>query len=318
MIDMVSIGEYLIDFVPSGLSAQGQEQYAACPGGAVANVAAVMAGWGHSTALITRVGDDHFGSLLQRAIQDVGVDIRYIVRDENRHTTVAFVHWDASGDRSFTFLRDGAADVALCVADIPVSLIQDAKILHFGSLSFTHSPAREATYLALDTAREAGCLISYDPNLRVALWPSPADAKAGMQRGLSYCTVLKIAEEEAALLTGCKQPETAARWLLERYDNIQVVYVTMGAQGAWGCTRTHTVFCPAFSVEAVDTTGAGDSFMAGVLSCALKDGLPKTREALDSAVRTGCACGAVCATRYGAIPARPSWTEVEALRGVMQ
>ena len=192
MLDVIAIGEVLIDFTPAGRAAGGNEQFECNPGGAPANVAAALSQLGAKSALISKVGQDQFGSLLHNTLLSSGVDVSEVTFTSEASTTLAFVHLDDKGDRSFSFFRKPGADTFLHSEDVPLDRIKNSKVLHFGSLSMTHEPARTATTMAVLKAKEAGVLLSFDPNIRFALWDSKEEAKQNILWGMKYADILKI------------------------------------------------------------------------------------------------------------------------------
>ena len=194
--DVTSLGELLIDFTENGTSAQGNPIMEANPGGAPCNVLAMLERLGKKTAFIGKVGKDMFGNQLKAAVEEVGIDTRALIMDEEVHTTLAFVHTYPDGDRDFSFYRNPGADMMLTMDEVPDDLIRDSRIFHFGTLSSTHEGVREATRHAIEVAKEAGCIITFDPNLRPPLWKSLEDARVEIEYGLTKCDVLKISDNE--------------------------------------------------------------------------------------------------------------------------
>ena len=200
--DVTALGELLIDFTENGTSKQGNPLMEANPGGAPCNVLAMLSGLGHKTAFIGKVGNDFFGKQLEDAITEVGIDATYLRKDDEVHTTLAMVHTYPDGDRDFSFYRNPGADMMLTEDEIPEELIRDTRIFHFGTLSMTHEGVRAATKKAIDIAKEAGAIISFDPNLREPLWNSLDEAKEQVLYGLGKCDILKISDNEIQWLTG--------------------------------------------------------------------------------------------------------------------
>ena len=194
--DVTALGELLIDFTENGTSAQGNPIMEANPGGAPCNVLAMLERLGKKTAFIGKVGKDMFGNQLKAAVEEVGIDTRALIMDEEVHTTLAFVHTYPDGDRDFSFYRNPGADMMLTMDEVPDDLIRDSRIFHFGTLSSTHEGVREATRHAIEVAKEAGCIITFDPNLRPPLWKSLEDARVEIEYGLTKCDVLKISDNE--------------------------------------------------------------------------------------------------------------------------
>lgn len=311
---LLTLGEALVDLVattPGPLAdAVGFERAA---GGAPANVAVGVARLGQPAGFIGKVGADAFGDHLASTLAAEGVDISGLKRSTMR-TAVAFVSLGEDGEREFLFYRHACADMALAPAEIDEAQVVGAAWLHVGSLSMTAEPARSATLHALNVAREAGVPRSVDPNLRLDLWSSEGAAKAAIRELLKYAVVAKVAEDELAFLTGASSVEAAASLL---GGETQLVVVTRGAAGTTYVTSAFSGHVPAFSVEAVDTTGAGDAFTAALLSRAMADpGLLTTEGALVGVLRLASAYAALTVTRRGAIPALPTRAELaEFMRG---
>ena len=228
--DVTALGELLIDFTENGRSAQGNPTFEANPGGAPCNVLAMLSKLGNKTAFIGKVGDDFFGKQLRDAITEVGIDASYLLKDEV-HTTLALVHNRPDGDRDFSFYRNPGADMMLTEDEVHEELIQNSKIFHFGTLSMTHEGVREATKKALDVAKNAGVMISFDPNLRPPLWDSLETAREQVLYGLGFCDVLKISDNEIEWLTGENDYTAGVEWIRKRY-NIPLILVSMGRDGS--------------------------------------------------------------------------------------
>lgn len=269
MVEVVALGELLIDFTLQHTDPAGYPVMAAHPGGAPANFLAALSRYGVKTALLAKVGDDAFGRLLTRTLQSEGVDISAVRKDSEVFTTLAFVTLDEKGDRQFSFARKPGADTCLRPEELDPNLIRSARVFHFGSLSLTHEPVRSTTRQALRLAKERGCLITYDPNYRPALWDCPEQAKEQMLWGLEQADVVKLSEEELKFLLGTDVAQGAQR-LLEEYD-LQLVFVTMGEQGCYFANRQCCGEVPALcDLSVVDTTGAGDIFFGAALSRLLR------------------------------------------------
>ena len=224
--DVTALGELLIDFTENGTSAQGNPLLEANPGGAPCNVLAMLERLGKKTAFIGKVGKDMFGEQLKNAVQEVGIDTKALVMDEEVHTTLAFVHTYPDGDRDFSFYRNPGADMMLTVDEVPDDLIRDSRIFHFGTLSSTHQGVREATRHAIQVAKDAGCIITFDPNLRPPLWNSLEDARKEIEYGLTKCDVLKISDNEVEFLFDTTDYDKGAALIEETY-HIPLVLITM-------------------------------------------------------------------------------------------
>ena len=225
--DVTALGELLIDFTENGISAQGNPLLEANPGGAPCNVLAMLEKLGKKTAFIGKVGKDMFGEQLKTAVEEVGIDTRNLVMDEEVHTTLAFVHTYPDGDRDFSFYRNPGADMMLTMDEVPDDLIRDSRIFHFGTLSSTHEGVREATRHAIEVAKEAGCIITFDPNLRPPLWKSLEDARVEIEYGLTKCDVLKISDNEVEFLFDTTDYDKGAALIEEKY-HIPLVLITLG------------------------------------------------------------------------------------------
>ena len=229
--DVTALGELLIDFTENGKSGQGNPLFEANPGGAPCNVLAMLSKLGHKTTFIGKVGKDFFGQQLKEAISEVGICADYLFMDEEVHTTLALVHTYPDGDRDFSFYRNPGADMMLTEAELPLDVLQDTKIFHFGTLSMTHEGVRAATKKAVQTAKAAGAWISFDPNLRPPLWKSLDEAKEQVLYGLEYCDILKISDNEITWLTGEEDYSAGVAWINSRY-HIPLVLVSMGKEGS--------------------------------------------------------------------------------------
>lgn len=315
MYDVIALGEVLIDFTPSGVNDQGCLLFARNPGGAPANVLAANSRLGGKTALMGKVGDDLFGRFLAQTLTEAGINTQGLVLDGQVHTTLAFVQLRADGERDFGFYRDPGADTCLRPEEVDLSLVEQGDIFHFGSLSLTHEPARSATRHALGHARRCGKLISYDPNYRPPLWPDERTAVAAMAACLPDADLVKVSEEEMALLTGETDLARGSLRLAERGPGL--VLVSRGEAGSYYRRGADCGAVPPFRVKAVDTTGAGDAFLGAVHAGLRGKGradLPHLSvEGLEHLLRFANAAGALTTTQPGAIPALPTRAEIEAL-----
>lgn len=312
--DVTALGELLIDFTENGQSGQGNTLFEANPGGAPCNVLAMLARLGRRTAFIGKVGGDSFGRLLRDTIVAAGIDDTGLALDDQVNTTLAFVQTAPDGDRDFSFFRNPGADTQLRPQELRPELLQNSRIFHFGSLSLTHSPAREATAAALDMAQQAGALISFDPNLRPPLWASLGKAKEQILWGIGHCQLLKIAEEELAFVTGEESIAQGQTALRRRYPSLRLVLVTCGKEGSWAFYRDMAVFQPAYPVKAIDTTGAGDTFCGCCLHSVLEYGIDNlTKEQLSHMLSFANAAAGLVTTKKGAIRSMPLPEEIAAL-----
>lgn len=311
--DVTALGELLIDFTENGISEQGNPLYEANPGGAPCNVLAMLTGMGHKTAFIGKVGNDFFGTQLKEAINNVGICSEYLYMDDEVHTTLAMVHTFPDGDRDFSFYRNPGADMMLTEKEIPEMLIKDSKIFHYGTLSMTHENVRRATKKAVCIAREAGALISFDPNLRPPLWKSMDEAREQVLYGLGHCDILKISDNEIQWLTGKSDFTEGADWINSRY-NIPLILVSMGKQGSRAYYDGKMAeAAPFLRDNTIETTGAGDTFCGCVLHYVLEHGLENLSEENLKEMLTFANCAAsLITTKKGALRVMPSKEEIEA------
>ena len=312
--DVTALGELLIDFTENGNSEQGNPLMEANPGGAPCNMLAMIQKLGGTTAFIGKVGKDMFGRQLRQAVESVGIDTRNLMEDEEVHTTLAFVHTFPDGDRDFSFYRNPGADMMLTKEEIQEDLIRNSKVFHFGTLSSTHEGVREATRYAIDVAKEAGCLVSFDPNLRPPLWKTLEDARKEIEYGLSKTDILKISDNEVEFLCGTSDYDEGAKMLIEKY-NIPFVCVTLGKDGSRAYYKGMHVEVPGFvQKNTIETTGAGDTFCGCMLHYIIQHGLEDlTEENLRELLTFANAAASVITTRKGALAVMPSKEEVERL-----
>ena len=312
------MGEALIDFVPlqSGVSLIETAAFKKAAGGAPANVAAGLAKLGLHSAFVGKVGSDPFGRFLEKTFGDAGVDVSRMVFDKKVKTGLAFVAHKPGGVPEFTFYRDPSADMLLEPSELDADFIARSRVFHYGSISMISEPSRSATRGAAKIALDAGALVSYDPNYRPSLWESPAQAKAGMIEGLAFAHVVKLSEEELAFLTGLDSMVAGTAALLEMAGNASVVLVTRGPDGCFWATKNDRGVSPGFKVEPIDTTGAGDAFVAGTLFKLLEMDISPRKmgvlgpDQLGPLCRFANAMGAIVATKLGAIQSMPTIAEV--------
>ena len=311
--DVVALGELLIDFAPHSVNEGGYPVLSANPGGAPGNFLAALNMYGCKTAMIGKVGDDMFGRLLVRTLQDAGIETKGVVMDKNQFTTLAFVSLDKSGNRDFSFARKPGADTCLTTDEINESLITDARVFHFGTLSLTNEPAASATRKAIELAKKRGLIISLDPNLRKPLWQNEADAKAAMEWSLRQADIVKISDEEIEFLWGLS-PEAGGKKLLNEYG-VSLAYITLGPKGCYAVTASHsvTVNSPA-GIRVMDTTGAGDIFGGSAMSQFLqykKSPADLSEAELTQIVRFACTAASLSTQKHGGITSVPTLPEVQ-------
>ena len=312
MIDVVALGELLIDFTTVSTDAVGYPTMAAHPGGAPANFLAALAKFGASTALLGKVGTDTFGRLLTGTLKKAGIETRGLIAAEDVFTTLAFVTLDEHGDREFAFSRKPGADTCIRYEELDLGLIDEARVFHFGTLSLTDEPARSATYRAVAYAKSRGKLITYDPNLRSPLWDDLDVCRSQLLWGLGQADVVKISDEEVAFLFGLGAEEGADH-ILNNFG-VKLVFVTCGADGCFFRNAIAGGWVPAMEdIKVVDTTGAGDIFGGSALWKLLQ--LGKTPEALSGAelaevARFACTAAGLSTTRPGGISSVPAYGEI--------
>ena len=308
--DVTALGELLIDLTQNGMSEQGNPILEANPGGAPCNVLACLSKHGHKTAFIGKVGKDGFGDQLTKGLVETGISTEGLQYDTQVHTTMAVVHTYADGARALSFYRNPGADMMLKAEEVDEQIIKNSKIFHFGSLSMTDQPCRSAHLHALKIAEEAGCLRSYDPNLRPPLWPNLEVAKENILELMAHCDILKISDNEIQWLSGKEDYDEGIAWLRSQFD-IPLIFLTLGKDGSrayCGDVRTQQA---GFKLNTIETTGAGDTFFGSVLHQILEKGFrPYTKEELDEMLRFANAAAALVTTRRGALRVMPSKDEI--------
>ena len=294
MYDVIALGELLVDLAERTKDENGYPTLAANPGGAPGNFLAALSAYGKKTAFLAKVGDDTFGHLLKNTMRRAGIDTRGILISPDTFTTLAFVTFDAHGDRSFAFARKPGADT-----------LAESRVFHFGSLSCTDEPARTATQKAAAYARAHGKLVTYDPNYRAPLWKTEQEAKEQILWGLSQADIVKISDEETQFLWGCGPEEGAERVLAL---GARLVMVTLGPKGCLLKNKQAEFSCGCPKVHPVDTTGAGDIFGGSAISRFLElEKAPEalTRDELSYMARYAAAAASLSTEVSGAIPSIP-------------
>ena len=313
MVDVVALGELLIDFTCISADGEGYPTMAAHPGGAPANFLAALAKFGAKTALLGKVGSDAFGKLLLGTLRNAGIETDGMVVSDDVFTTLAFVTLDESGDREFSFARKPGADMQMRFEELNLKLIDEAKVFHFGTLSLTDEPARSATYQAVEYAKKAGKLITYDPNLRKPLWKDLEVCKQQMLWGLGQADVVKISDEEVQFLFGMGVQE-GAEHLLRNYG-VKLVFVTCGAEGCYFKNAVACGMVPSLKdIKVADTTGAGDIFGGSAVWKLLQYGkAPESlnEEELCDVVSFACTAAGLSTTKPGGISSVPEREAVE-------
>lgn len=309
--DILALGEILIDFTHNGVSSQGNGMFEANPGGAVSNVLAMMNRLGHTTAFMGKVGNDIFGKLLIRTLDELSINTQNVLVDQDIRTTLAFVANDETGDRSFSFYRNPGADMRFTEDEVNEDAIKSSKIFHFGTLSMTHEGVRKATKKALKIAKENNLIISFDPNLRESLWKSLDDAKEQFDYGMRYCDVLKISDNEIQWFTGIEDYEEGVRYLQKTYQ-IPLILLSLGKDGSRAYCKDMRVDVPAFiQKNTIETTGAGDTFFGSCLHFVLEKGLDNLKEQdMKQMLTFANAAAALITTRKGALKVMPTREEI--------
>ena len=319
--DVAALGELLIDMTDNGRSGQGNVLYEANPGGAPCNVLSMLKKLGHTVGFIGKVGDDIFGHELKSVLEEVGIDTKGLVIDKDVRTTLAFVKTFEDGDRDFSFYRNPGADMMLDKDEVDADMIRNSKIFHFGTLSMTHPVVRAATLFALDQAKAAKALISFDPNIREPLWDSMDEAREQVLKGLEYCDILKISDNEIQWLTGTDDYADGVKWILNRYPT-RLVTVSLGKNGSMAFYRKDASSSdyvmasadPFLQEDTIETTGAGDTFNGCILHDICQKGLDDlTADDLEKMLIFANAAASIITTRRGALYVMPEKDEIEEL-----
>ncbi len=309
MFDIIAIGELLIDFTP--VKKESGAFFKQNPGGAPCNTITMAQRLGSKTGFIGKVGLDRFGTYLGNILKAQNIDVSGLIFTPEYNTTLAFVHLDESGDRSFSFYRKNCADIMLEKSDIDFTLLDQTQLLHFGSLSFTDEPSRSTVIHTVEYAKQKGKMISYDPNYRPLLWHSEAAAIEGMKIGLKYADMVKVSEEEAFLLSGESNMHSAAEKLYQ--EGIKLVCITLGEKGSFYYHKNGYGIVPGYNSKVVDTTGAGDAFFGATVHQILQrncDPEKLTAGDLKEIFSFSNAAASLCIENYGGIPSMPSKDEI--------
>lgn len=321
MKKVCAIGEILIDFVQRGADEAGYPLLQALPGGAPANFLAAAAKYGCRRAMTGKVGNDAFGHLLTDTLQKAGIDTHNVIIDDNYFTTLAFVTLEENGQRHFSFARKPGADTQITSREIDFDIIESTDLFHFGTLSLTHSPAKEATEKRIDFARENGRIISFDPNIRLNLWDSEEKARQAAFYGFSRADIIKLSDEECEFLYSLS-PEKAAAKIMADFGP-KLIFVTLGPKGCYYLSKGFEGYAPCpQGIKAVDTTGAGDIFTGRTVSRLLDniktpDDIDKlTFRQVEYAARFGCGAASLSTLKNGGISSVPEIRDVENILGI--
>lgn len=310
--DVIALGELLIDFTESGESENGMKLFEQNPGGAPANLLVTLSHMGYKTAMVAKTGADMHGIFLKKTLEKEGICTDYIIEDNTVFTTLAFVEINKEGERSFSFARKPGADTCLSLKELDQQALKECKIFHFGSLSLTDEPARSATTEAVKIAKEAGVLVSFDPNYRKPLWKNESDSVEKIKSVMPFADIMKVSDEESIMLTGETDYREAVKKLLQ--NGPRLVAVTLGSEGVYIACHEKSGQIAGFPAKVADTTGAGDSFWGGFLSKYLEyqtDIQDMQWEAWEACARYGNATACLCVQKRGGIPAIPDKSDVE-------
>ena len=307
MNGVLCIGEALIDFIPLDSD---NETYQKAPGGAPANVSVGIAKLGGKATFLGKVGKDVLGHFLLKTLTDYGVNTEFMTLTDEARTGVTFVTLDSSGDRDFSFYINPSADRFLKKEELDPSLFKQHKILHFGSISLISEPSKSATLRAIEMAKEMGMLVSYDPNLRLGLWDTSEKAKETILGTLNHADILKISEEELIFLTGCSDLEDGVAQL----PDLPLILVTLGENGCLYRFKGQMGNVPALACKVIDTTGAGDAFVSGILYSineSAKSLTDFTEQEMVEVIRFASVSGGLATTKKGAMTGLPTLQEMK-------
>ena len=314
-MDVIALGELLIDFTQNGVSGQGNLMFEANPGGAPCNVLAMLNNLGKKTGFIGKVGDDFFGHMLGKTIEELGIDVSGLHYDKEVRTTLALVHTKEDGDRDFSFYRNPGADMMLTVDEVDEDMLKDTRIFHCGTLSMTHEAVREATYKAIQIAKEAGAIFTFDPNLRPPLWKTMDEAREQIAKGMQLCDVLKISDNEVEFMTGESDIVKGVE-ILKGMTSAKLICATAGKDGSYAFCNDKQVYAPGVKVEhVVDTTGAGDTFCACMINYVLDHGLDLDEEQMKELLVTANQTASMITVKKGALRVMPTIEEIKAAFG---
>lgn len=316
MKKVIAIGEALIDFIPheKGVALKDVSNFLRVAGGAPLNVAAAVAKFGGNSIMLTKLGVDGFGDHILETVEPLGVDISNVKRTRKANTALAFVSLKENGERDFSFYRNPSADMLLDPSEIDEEIFKDGGLLHFCSVSLIDAPIKEAHRKAIEFAEKNGCIISFDPNVRLPLWNSPEECREAILEFLPLSNIVKISDEELEFITGIKDENEALNFLLQ--GKVEVIIYTKGTDGAEFITKKNRVFSSSFKVEAQDTTGAGDSFIGSFLyqvaegNYTLEQLINLENEKIEEILTFSNATAALTVCKKGAIGALPNKGEV--------
>ncbi len=315
-LDVIALGELLVDFTSGKKSEQGNNMFEANPGGAPCNVLAMLAKLGHKTGFIGKVGNDIFGQELIKRVSAAGIDTKYIYKDDNVNTTLAFIKTLAHGDRDFSFYRNPGADMMLCEDEVVSDYIKQSRVFHHGTLSMTHESVRRATKKSLKIARENNVLVSFDPNIRPPLWESMELCRQQIEYGMKKCDILKISDNEISWFTNEDDYDKAIDFIRYNYSNIKLILLSLGRDGSMAFCKDSAASAAAFTnVKTIETTGAGDSFLGACLHFVLEHGIDNLNDnkLLNDMLVFANAAAAIVTTKKGALCVMPNISEIRKL-----
>lgn len=295
-------GDAVVDLIPDS-----ETSYLKCPGGAPANVAVAISRLGGDSAFFGRVGQDPLGRFMKQVLKDEGVDTQHMLLDEEHRTSTVIVDLDDHGERSFTFMVKPSADQFLQPQDVPA--FKQGEWLHVCSIALANEPSRSTTLAAMKAIKAAGGYVSFDPNLREEVWLNPADLKSVVLQAVALADVVKFSDDELLFLTDKADLQTALSWLNEQYD-LPLIVITQGKKGALVIHNNEQQLITGKPVNPVDTTGAGDAFVGGLLAGLVACDDWHNNDNLLKIIRQANACGALATTAKGAMTALPTATQL--------
>lgn len=315
MSRVFTIGEALIDFIPEqkGVALKDVVSFQKAPGGAPANVAAAVAKLGGESSFIGKLGKDAFGDFLVETLKEIGVETKYIQRTDSANTALAFVSLKEDGERDFSFYRNPSADILLDESEIDSQWFSRGDILHFCSVSLVDAPVRNAHVRAIESVKDAGGLVCFDPNIRLPLWKDHQAYKNIIKRFINYADILKISEDELEFITDIGEEEEAIKWILSSY-NIKLLMITRGGKGVTAHYSQQVVDAEGYKVNVADTTGAGDSFIGSFLYQIINKNIDINNvsvEEMHGMLRFSNAVAALTTTKKGAISALPDFQALQ-------
>lgn len=314
MPKIITIGEPIVDFISteSGLSLVDANLYQRSVGGCPANIAVGLARLGCSVGVIGKIGSDKFGAFIKKCLINEGIDTQLLQEDPQAPTAIAFAALNDNNKPEFLFCRRNSAGNYIFAKDIDEKYFVDADFFMFSSLSLISESSREATFTAVKYAQNNGVLVAFDPQIRIGLWPTPELARELVLEGLSYANLMKANDDEVLFMSGVESVEAGSEKIWS--ENLKLMVITLGSKGCWYKTRAFSEKTDGINVATVDTTGAGDSFMAGLLYNLQKYGWPDvelSKNDWTQIITFANAAAALTTTKRGVFPALPFLADVE-------